>query len=247
MRETRLIMGMPITVNIVSSSVKNSHLRKIFAYFKTIDRKYSPFKKKSDVSLINSGKLKPKKYSSEIKEIFQLCAIAKTETAGFFDAWHQGKFNPSGLVKGWAIKNAADQISKMGFSDYFVDAGGDIQTSGKNPEGQKWRVGIRNPFNRHQNVKIVELSGQGIATSGTYIRGQHVYDPHYPGREITDIVSLTVIGPDIFTADKFATAAFAMGRKGIGFIASQPGLSGYMIDAAGQAVFTPGFEEYLYA
>jgi len=38
---------------------------------------------------------------------------------------------------------------------FFIDAGGDIHISGANADGKPWRVGIRNPFNRFENVKIL--------------------------------------------------------------------------------------------
>jgi thiamine biosynthesis lipoprotein len=84
--------------------------------------------------------------------------------------------------------------------------------------------------------------GSGVATSGTYIRGQHIYNPHHPQKTIDDVVSLTVVGPDIYEADRFATAAFAMGREGIIYIEKLPGFEGYMIDTAGLATMTSGFE-----
>ena len=60
-----------------------------------------------------------------------------------------------------------------------------------------------------------------------------------------DIVSLTVIGPNIYEADRFATAAFAMGKRGINFIETCPGLEGYMVDAAGMATETTGFSSFV--
>ena len=63
-----------------------------------------------------------------------------------------------------------------------------------------------------------------------------------PGEPILDIVSLTVIGPDVYEADRFATAAFAMGTRGIHFIEQRAGLEGYQIDRNGIATFTSGFE-----
>jgi thiamine biosynthesis lipoprotein len=62
---------------------------------------------------------------------------------------------------------------------------------------------------------------------------------------LQDIVSLTVIGPNVYEADRFATAAFAMGKRGIYFIEQLPGFEGYMIDAAARATFTSGFERYV--
>lgn len=94
-------------------------------------------------------------------------------------------------------------------------------------------------------MKVLALTQQGIATSGTAARGQHIYDPYHRSRPLTDIASITVIGPNIYEADRFATAAFAMGRKGIQFIERLTGFEGYMIDADGCATFTSGFERYV--
>ena len=41
-----------------------------------------------------------------------------------------------------------------------------------------------------EHPEIVEPRGRGIATSGSYVRGQHIYDPHAPDLPIADIVSL---------------------------------------------------------
>ena len=112
-------------------------------------------------------------------------------------------------------------------------------------KGQAWRIGIRNPFDRDEIVKVVQVSSEGVATSGTAVRGQHIYNPRSPGKPITDITSLSVIGPDIYEADRFATAAFAMGARGIKFIEARPGLEGYMIGTDKQATFTSGFERYV--
>lgn len=57
--------------------------------------------------------------------------------------------------------------------------------------------------------------------------------------------SVTVIGPNIYEADRFATAAFAMGRKGIQFIERLPWFEGYMIDAQARATLTSGLERYV--
>lgn len=119
--------------------------------------------------------------------------------------------------------------------------GGDIQIGGKNDQGKVWRIGIRNPFNLQQVVKTLSLTEGGVATSGTYLRGQHIRNPR--GKK-PDIVSLTVIGPDIYEADRFATAAFAMGRQGIYFLEKQPGLEGYMVGKDGVATMTSGFKKY---
>ena len=148
-------------------------------------------------------------------------------------------------MKGWAIHNAAAMLQKHGLWDFYIEAGGDIQLSGLNDSGGYWVVGIRNPFHPQEVVKVLYLSDIGIATSGTYVRGDHIYDPHsLEQRPIEDIMSLTVVGPNVYEADRWATAAFAMGRPGIHLIEEMPGFEGYLIDRDGIATMTSGFEDH---
>lgn len=243
MRETRLMMGMPITVEVVDPWVRADALEAVFDYFQYVDEKFSTYKPDSEITRINQGRLSLESASRDMRTVFFLAEKTRLETSGYFDISRDGMLDPSGLVKGWAIFHAAQLLAERGFENYYVDAGGDIQASGHNAKGQDWRVGIRNPFDQREIVKVLAIRDAGVATSGTYVRGQHIYNPYAAGRPITDIVSLTVVGTNIYEADRFATAAFAMGRDGILFIERQPGLEGYMIDSGGLATYTSGFEK----
>jgi len=240
-------MGMPITVEIVDSEATAKDLEAAFFYFEEVDKRFSPYKSDSEVSLINAGKISEDEYSPKMKEVLSLAEKTKEETGGYFDVYRpDGKFDPSGLVKGWAIRNAAGILKSNGWKNFYVEAGGDIQVSGKNAESQLWSVGIRNPFKQDEIVKVVHLEdGEGMATSGTYARGAHIYNPLNPAEALSEIVSLTVIGPDVYEADRFATAAFAMGKKGIEFIEKHPELEGYAINQNGVATVTSKFHKYL--
>jgi thiamine biosynthesis lipoprotein len=178
--------------------------------------------------------------------VLAIAAQTRSETRGYFEIRRpDGRLDLSGIVKGWAIRNTARFIKAAGVQNFFVDAGGDIQAVGQNAEGEDWKIGIRNPFNEQEIIKVVAPRGRGVATSGTYARGQHIYDPHRPLRPITDIVSLTVIGPDVLEADRFATAAFAMGAAGIHFIEARSRLEGYVVDMNGIAMQTSGFRAFV--
>lgn len=236
-------MGMPITIEVVDFSDAEKAIAESFDFFKAVDARYSTYKPGSEISRINRG-LPKSKWSEEMVAVLDLCEQTKQETDGYFDINHDGKRDPSGLVKGWAIDQAAGRLRKRGIHNFYIEAGGDIQTSGLNPDGEPWKIGIRNPFDLQEIVKTVTVSTQGIATSGTYIRGQHIYDPYAPKLPIETVKSLTVIGPNVYDADRFATAAFAMGEDGIRFIDSLNGFEGYMIDTNKIATFTRGFERY---
>lgn len=238
-------MGMPVTLEVVDTAAGEPLFDEVFDYFVYVDEKFSTYKDQSEISRINRGELKFEDASEDMKIIFDLAEQTRRESNGYFDVHHGGIIDPSGIVKGWAIYNAAEILHKKGFENFFVDAGGDIQVRGKNSQDGNWRVGIRNPFNMDEIVKILSVTDCGVATSGTYVRGQHIYNPKDEGQVITDVLSLTVIGPDVYEADRFATAAFAMGRAGIDFIEYLPSFEGYMIDKDKQATYTTGFARYV--
>lgn len=233
---------MPVTVEVIDSSSTEEMFETVFSYFEYIDGKFSTYKADSEISLINNHELVLANASEDMKTVFDLAEKTRIETDGFFDIKQGNAIDPSGLVKGWAIQNAFEILRKYELKDFYIEAGGDIQASGKNSQGQNWRIGIRSPFDCKEIVKILCITDRGVATSGTYVRGQHIYNPKNADQLFEDVKSLTVIGPNIFEADRFATAAFAMGREGINFIERLGGFEGYMIDSEKSATFTSGFE-----
>ncbi len=243
MKQTRILMGMPVSVEVVDAKATTSTLDRVYDYFHYIDEKFSTYKANSEISQINQGLLTVKRASADMQLVFDLSEQTRRDTNGYFNIENNGLYDPSGLVKGWAIFKAAELLQQQGFENYYVDAGGDVQLAGHNECGENWRIGIRNPFNITQIVKVLSLTNLGIATSGNYVRGDHIYNPL--GEIVSDIVSLTVIGPNVYEADRFATAAFAMGRAGIEFIARLDGFEAYMIDKVGQATYTSGFDRYI--
>ncbi len=233
-------MGMPITIDLGGSA--GDLVERIFDYFDEVDRRFSTYRPDSEISAINRGDIPVRDWSGQMVDVMMIAEQTRRETAGYFDIHRpDGALDPSGIVKGWAVRNAAEIIRGAGIGDFFIEAGGDIQSSGRNASGQDWSVGVRNPFNMDEIIKIIYPRGRGVATSGTYARGQHIYNPHGFDDPISEIVCLTVVGSDVLEADRFATAAFAMGRDGILFIEQTSGLEGYLVDANGRATPTSGF------
>lgn len=245
MKQTRQIMGMPVTLDVVDASATVEALAQVFAYFEHVDAVFSPYKPDSEVSRIDAGTLALADASDEVRHVYALAEQTRRHTGGFFDIRHGDRIDPSGLVKGWAIFQAAERLRQAGFQNFYVDAGGDVEVAGHSASGAAWRVGIRNPFRPLEVVKVLALSDCGFATSGSYLRGQHIYNPHQPDAPLNEVVSLTVVGPDVYEADRFATAAFAMGRAGIAYIERLDGFEGYSIDSGGRATMTSGFAAHV--
>lgn len=244
MKKHAVIMGMPVTIEIIDKNATEEDISEVFSYFHYIDKKFSTYKRDSEISQINRGDTKPEHYSNDMKKILRLADETKKITDGYFDININGISDPSGIVKGYAIWQGAKLLQNRGYKNFYVEIAGDIQVHGKNGKGEKWKTGIQNPFNKKEIIKIVNLTDNGIATSGTYIRGNHIYNPKKASRA-DDIASITVIGPNVYEADRFATAAFAMGEKGIEFIEKLKGFEGYMVKKNKIAVYTSGFKKFL--
>jgi thiamine biosynthesis lipoprotein len=245
MKQTRLMMDMPITIEIADPGAPAHAAESAFAFFTWVDATFSTYRSDSEISKINDGRLALAQASEPVREIFQLAEETREDTGGYFDIRREGRFDPSGIVKGWAIHNAALLLRRQGHANLSVDAGGDIQMFGDSPDGGPWRVGIRSPFEPSASVKTLALTDCGVATSGRYFRGEHIYNPLRPGPLDGSVASLTVIGPNIYEADRFATAAFAMGAAGVNFIEGLAGFEAYQIDQAGIATFTSGFTGFV--
>jgi FAD:protein FMN transferase len=87
---------------------------------------------------------------------------------------------------------------------------------------------------------VFDLNDGAAATSAAYARGDHVLDPH-TGRPPADVLSVTVVGPELATADAYATAAFAMGARGPAWTARLPGYEAMTIMADERVLTTGGF------
>ena len=235
-------MGMPVTIVVADSNEWTSlAVEEAFADFALLDRTFSPFLPESAVSRINRGALQLGEAGELVVQAVDLCRLYQQGTDGYFSAWPDGRFDPSGLVKGWAIDRAGSILLQHGCRDFFVDAGGDVQARGLSIAGGPWRVGIRHPVDRHEVVRVILAADLAVATSGTYEKGDHILNPH-TGAPADDWLSFTVVGPDILTADVYATAAFAMGEEGLRFIERTPGYEAYAIDRRLIGTWTGGFD-----
>ena len=241
MRQTVDVMGMPVTIDVRGSIADGRMLASAFDEFRWLDRIFSPYGSDSAVSRINRGELDVVEAGAEVGRAIEIARHYERATEGYFAIWLNGRFDPSGLVKSWAIDRACSILERAGARSYFVDAGGDVRARGGNGSGGPWRIGIRHPVHRHLFAGVVTGMDLAVATSGTYEKGLHVVDPH-TGLAAADLVSVTVIGADILEADVYATAALAMGDRGLDFMEAIPGYEAYVIGSDLLAGRTSGLD-----
>ena len=125
-----------------------------------------------------------------------------------------------GIAKGYACDIAAEVLRSHGITTYMIDLGGNIQLSELPPKGQKlFTVGIRDPMVKEQLLRVLELKGCSIATSGNYERSRvidgrrigHIMDPKN-GRPGEFHASVTAVTPRGVDSDVFSTAVFVRGE-----------------------------------
>jgi FAD:protein FMN transferase len=194
-----------------------------------VDEDFSTYKDGSFVSRLRRGEISIEQCPADVQEVWQLCAVARDLTGGAFDPWAvAGGFDPSGYVKGWAADRVAFSLVEAGCENVQVNAAGDLTLRGgvveKGVTGP-WKIGVVNPDNRQEVLRIFEIHDGAIATSGTYERGAHIFDPA-TGTIAIGAKSATVIGPDGGLTDALATALMVAGEDGAGWF-GQPGLAEY--------------------
>lgn len=216
MRQVDHVMGMPVSIDIPLCG-DQMVFKATFDLLREIDKQFSLFKESSELTRYNKGELKENELSSDMKAVIKACKDWQRRTGGYFSAWYAAKFDPSGYVKGWAIKKAGEIVKKQGYGTFCIGAGGDILAQSNSDK--VWNIGIQNPTDKSKILDVLGISNGALATSGNYERGKHIINPK-TGKPANELLSVTVIGPDIITADVLATAAFAMGEKNHNFMKS---------------------------
>jgi thiamine biosynthesis lipoprotein len=248
------IMGMPILIDVREPDVDPAALDRAFDWLRFVDATFSTYKADSEISRLNRGELALQDAHPDVREVLARCEALREETGGYFDirAPHLDRaeaataapaaqaLDPSGLVKGWSAVRAAEILDAAGARNYCINAGGDIIARGRPFPDPYWRFGIQHPLLRDRLAVVVEVRDQAIATSGAYERGNHIVDPH-TGRPPDDVLSVTIIGPDLAVADAYATAAYAMGKAGPAWTARLDGYEAMTILADETVLSTMGF------
>lgn len=145
------------------------------------------------------------------------------------------------IGKGYAADKTKALLIKEGVSAGIINASGDMNTWGKQPNGDYWKVAITNPMNKNKAFALLPIKEGAVVTSGDYERfvnfnGKryaHIIDPR-TGYPATGIISVTVFAPKAELADALATSIFVMGiDAGIDRINQLPKIECIIIDDKG--------------
>lgn len=204
------VMGTVVTFDLFEGRELNDHvIERAFtnaaALLHEIDRIFSTWNPESPMSRFRRGELDLRETPEPLQNVLEQCQIAKEISGGWFDPWSlPGGIDPTGYVKGWAAQEALQQLLVTGAVGTIVNAAGDVALDGRPDGGELFRIGIVNPFNPSTLAGVAEVATP-IATSGSYERDDHLFNP-FSSEATTTLASATVCGPDLGLCDALATA-----------------------------------------
>lgn len=219
-------MGMPMSIHLKGADAKGplaaEAVSAAYATLRHLDRIFSTYRDDSDIMRLRREEITLEECHDLVRQALHLGQEAERTTRGAFTTLlpdgHGGyAFDPTGLVKGWAVDLAAAALVQLPDTSYCINAGGDVLV-GAHPDLPRdgdgaisWTVGVEDPRDRTVIAAVFELTEGAVATSGTAARGAHLYDPL--SREMVGRSgSVTVVGPTLLWADIWATALFVGGE-----------------------------------
>jgi len=227
------VFSLSLEAGLVPLAETETAIEGVWRLIRHFDDTYTLYRPDSPINLFRRGK--EVELGEEFDEILELSAHATALTQGLFDPWTPEGFDPTGIVKGYAAERAVALLNARGIDEVTLNAGGDIALSGQ----RRRRLGITHPFAVDTLWGIVEVGEGGLATSGVYQQGAHIY---HPRQGDIAAVAATVFGTRLSIADALATACVAGGADCLSLIA-QSGYEALVIDPTGRATHTRGFRE----
>lgn len=240
------IMTLPISVHVrgpeAGSDRAAALVEDLYEALRADEEMFSIWKPDSPVSRIRDGRDSLRDAHPRIRQVAALCELAGQRTGGSFSGWLPGPdghvlFQPTGLVKGWAVEQAfttfLGRLRELGQHDALVNAGGDIAVHCERTDTAPWMIAIEDPRERTRVLRTLGLRTGAVATSGTAARGHHITDPT-TGSAANGLLSATIIGPELTWTDVYATAAFVKGPRALAWTATLHDHAGILVDRAGR-------------
>ena len=179
--------------------------------------------------------------SASISKVgYQNIVLNRTDTTVFLTIPGM-KIGFGAIGKGYAADKAKALLIENGVPAGIINASGDMNTWGKQPDGGDWKVAITNPLKKNIAFALLPLKEGAVVTSGNYekfillngIRYSHIIDPK-TGYPASGLISVSVFAPSAELADALATSVFVMGKDtGLDRIDQLPSIECIVIDDKG--------------
>ncbi|GAA3603625.1 FAD:protein FMN transferase [Flavivirga amylovorans] len=150
------------------------------------------------------------------------------------------------IGKGYAADKAKALLKQKGVKAGIINASGDLNSWGRQTNGDDWKVAIKNPLNKNNVFALLPIHEKAVVTSGNYekqvtFNGKtytHIIDPR-TGYPSSGIVSVSVLAPSAELADALATSIFVMGKDvGLNRINQMQSIECIIVDDKGKIYYS---------
>ena len=219
--------------------------------FAALNERFSLYRDDSELSRIAQGSLTLPASSEQMREAYADALEWRDRTNGVFTPHRpDGTLDLSGTIKAVAIAQAADALRAHSYTNFSVNAGGDVLVSGHEDLTTQagWTTGIVDPADRASMLTAVVLTDaqsdslRAIATSGSAERGEHIW--RRPDSDLR-FVQASVLATEMVMADVLATTIIAGGMAAFEHASSDFPVAVFAIDEGGEFYANPLFEEAL--
>ncbi|SEF96580.1 FAD:protein FMN transferase [Flavobacterium urumqiense] len=184
----------------------------------------------------------PEEIKNSVSKVGYKKIILDHKNSTIFLKFEGMKLGLGGIGQGFIADKIKFLLTSKGVVAGIVNISGDINTWGKQTNGEKWKVGIKNPLNKNKIFATFPLDDSAVETSGSYekyvtfngIRYSHIIDTR-TGYPATGVISVSVFAKTTELADALATGIFVMGVDvGLDLVNQLPGVGCIYVNDSGK-------------
>ena len=166
------------------------------------------------------------------------------------------KLDVGAFAKGYAVEMVAKMLESKGKTNYVVNVGGNIRTTGTKANGDPWMTGVENPTGDYDvpYIEYLNLVDCAIVTSGSYQRYylvggkryHHIIDPDTLMPSEKGFLSVSIVCNNSSLGDGLSTALFCMTlEEGMELINSLDGVEAMWYTTDEVKYYSAGFNRYI--
>ncbi len=179
----------------------------------------------------------------------------KEESGSYYAKVAKGQMLDVGAIAKGYVADMLEQTVRENKKNALLNLGGNIVAVGDKPNGESFKVGIRDPRKTEQNYFCtVKVSDMSVVVSGAYERNftengvtyHHILDPKtgYPAE--SGIISSAVAAKSSAVADGFSTALFVLEKdRALEIAEKTEGIEAMLITSDGKIYTTSEFDKQM--
>ncbi|WP_125591085.1 FAD:protein FMN transferase [Companilactobacillus jidongensis] len=193
-----------------------------------IDDDFSIEKKDSMVSKFQKGDQDPLINSEPFQLVYDKTIIAEQMTQHYYSAYFNGKYDPTGIIKGWAMERLFDSYLKPLLSIDDIEgvsfkSGENIKLATRRNSDYRWSVNINKP-NTDTNLSSYYLQNGAIATVN------NLNFEKVPRSRASEMEQVTILSGDLTDSVVWANAGISAGTELFPEMIVRADLTGMFVD-----------------